>query len=320
MSKPYFSILIPVFNQVGKMDECIKSIKDQTFTDYEVIFVDDGSTDDSLSMLQGFAAEDDRYRVVSHGENKSLLCARYTGMREAQGERIVFLDSDDYLSPDTLETLHDELMKNPVDVLRMGLIAEPYGVEIVAPEVDDALGAFFDAKFPPQITTNCISSRIAKKAVEEIDPPYCNSGEDTFMVGTLYAYADSHKMLQKSMYHYVTEGGMSRGTESMSLEKLARIKGSLDNCSEGLIPFIEKNAPEYVEKCKAACRTMYKYEICHFILNAKDERQAVEFLERFDEEWLSEAFEYGCTEVLTEFFKRRLIPDYEPDIYKFNVF
>ena len=70
----YFSILIPVFNQVGKMEQCIESIREQTFGDYEVIFVNDGSTDDSLSMLDGYAAKDARCRVVSH--KKMSLCSR----------------------------------------------------------------------------------------------------------------------------------------------------------------------------------------------------------------------------------------------------
>ena len=287
------------------MDRCMESVKNQTFTDFEVILVDDGSTDASLSVLESFAAADERFRAVSHGENRSLLCARYTGMKEAKGERIVFVDSDDFIETDTLETLHDELVKNPVDVIRMGVIAEPVGVKVNPPGVEDILGGFFDGKFPPQIVTNCISAEMAKRAVEEITPFYCNSGEDTFMAGTLYAYAKSFTMLQKPLYHYVIVGGMSREHEDMSLEKLARIKGSLDNCFDGLMKFIEKNAPAYLEKCRAACNSMYKYEICHFVLNARDERQAVEFLERFDEPGLSEAFEYGCREVLAEFYKRR---------------
>ena len=68
MSKPYFSILVPVYNMAGKMDICLDSIKAQTFTDYEVVFVDDGSTDGSYDMLCGFAKEDARYRVYRHDQ------------------------------------------------------------------------------------------------------------------------------------------------------------------------------------------------------------------------------------------------------------
>ena len=61
---PYFSILIPVYNQVDKMDACVSSILEQTFGDFEVIFVNDGSTDDSLSMLNGYAAKDPRFPLL----------------------------------------------------------------------------------------------------------------------------------------------------------------------------------------------------------------------------------------------------------------
>ena len=101
---PFFSILVPVFNMESRMDDCIASIKAQTFTDYEVILVDDGSKDGSYEMLLGFAKEDSRYSAFRHEGNRSLLCARYTGMANARGRYILFLDSDDTIVPDTLET------------------------------------------------------------------------------------------------------------------------------------------------------------------------------------------------------------------------
>ena len=123
--RPFFSILVPVYNQVGKMDECIASLRAQTFPDFEAIFVDDGSTDASWPMLQGFVEQDERMSAVQHGENRSLLAARYTGMSHAKGEYILFLDSDDYLSDDALECLRNKLAAEPVDILRFGYRTEP---------------------------------------------------------------------------------------------------------------------------------------------------------------------------------------------------
>lgn len=316
---PFFSILVPVYNQMGKMDSCIASIKAQTFEDYEVVFVDDGSTDGSYEMLLGFAAEDNRFSVYRHEENRSLLCARYTGMANAEGKYLIFLDSDDTIVPDTLETIYHHYQKEPADIIRFGFYTEPGHYEIHPPESDEPFKDFIQGRIPPQITKNCVSAEIAKKAVAEITPFYCNSGEDTFMSGTIYSYAKSFTRLDRCFYCYKIVGGMSREKESLNMEKLERILGSLDNCTKNLCAFIGKHRPEYLEDCRNTCGLMYRYELCHFLLNAADERMAVEFLNRFGADENCDVFDYGCREVLPEYFKRRL-GVYPGDKMKFNAF
>ena len=102
----FFSVLIPVYNQVGKMQECIDSLNAQSFTDLEIIMVDDGSTDDSYQMLLSFAGKDPRIKVFRHEKNSSLVGARYTGMQHASGEYVFFLDSDDSITADAFEILN----------------------------------------------------------------------------------------------------------------------------------------------------------------------------------------------------------------------
>ncbi len=112
------SIIIPVYNISAYLEECVQSVLRQTFTDYEIILVDDGSTDESGPLCDKLAQQDIRIRVV-HKENGGLSDARNAGLRAAKGEYIHFLDGDDYYTTESdLQTLVDELgRQNHPDIL-----------------------------------------------------------------------------------------------------------------------------------------------------------------------------------------------------------
>lgn len=101
MPKPLISVIVPVYNVVAYLPLLLDGLARQTFTDFEVIFVNDGSTDDSATLLASAVANESRYRLV-HKRNGGLSDARNHGLGHAQGEWIVFLDSDDCLLPDAL--------------------------------------------------------------------------------------------------------------------------------------------------------------------------------------------------------------------------
>ncbi len=98
---PRFTIIIPVYNVVPYLRECLDSVKAQTFIDWEAICVDDGSTDNSGLILDEYAAKDTRFKVV-HKVNGGVASARNTGLDVASGEWIAFLDADDVWAPWTL--------------------------------------------------------------------------------------------------------------------------------------------------------------------------------------------------------------------------
>ncbi|MEG3030397.1 MAG: glycosyltransferase family A protein [Oscillospiraceae bacterium] len=108
---PFFSIIIPVYNVEKYLRYCMESILSQQFTDYEVILVDDGSTDKSGGMCDEYAAQDSRVRAI-HQQNKGLGGARNTGILNAQGEWILFLDSDDSMPKSTLENWKASMSQN----------------------------------------------------------------------------------------------------------------------------------------------------------------------------------------------------------------
>lgn len=98
---PFFSVVVPVFNRERELLRCLESVLRQDFVEFEIVLVDDGSTDASLARARAVA--DPRLRVLAHGVNRGVCPARNTGIRAARGRWIVFLDSDDELaSPEAL--------------------------------------------------------------------------------------------------------------------------------------------------------------------------------------------------------------------------
>ena len=109
------SVVVPVYNVEKYIDRCVKSITNQTYKDLEIILVDDGSTDDCPNICDRFAAEDKRIKVI-HKANGGVSSARNTGIAQATGTYIAFVDGDDYIEPQMYETLLEEIEKNNADV------------------------------------------------------------------------------------------------------------------------------------------------------------------------------------------------------------
>lgn len=101
---PKISVIIPIYNIANYLPKCINSILNQTFEDFELLLIDDGSTDDSVKICNSFAKVDRRVLVVQK-ENGGVSSARNLGIKKATGEYIAFIDGDDYVSSDYLEKL-----------------------------------------------------------------------------------------------------------------------------------------------------------------------------------------------------------------------
>lgn len=96
------SVIVPVYNVAQYLRHCLQSLTEQDIEDYEVLIVDDGSYDNSRGICIEWCAEHPDFRLIVHETNKGLSEARNTGIREAEGEFIAFVDSDDFLAPGTL--------------------------------------------------------------------------------------------------------------------------------------------------------------------------------------------------------------------------
>ena len=116
MKSPKVSVIIPVYNTQPWLKECLDSVLRQTMADFEVICVDDGSTDQSGAVLQEYAAKDARFSVFSQS-NQGQSAARNAGIKIARGQYIYFLDSDDYIEPDLPETVCRRLDNENLDIV-----------------------------------------------------------------------------------------------------------------------------------------------------------------------------------------------------------
>ena len=102
-----FSVIIPIYNVSAYLLECLDSVACQSYLDYEVICVDDGSTDDSYAITKRYIERNDHWQLI-HQENQGLGSARNTGLKNATGDYVLFLDSDDRLRPDALRILSEK--------------------------------------------------------------------------------------------------------------------------------------------------------------------------------------------------------------------
>lgn len=115
---PKLSLIIPIYNTGAYLPRCLDSILSQSYTDFELLLVDDGSTDNSSAICEEYAQKDTRIKVF-HRENGGICAARNTGLDHAQGEWIYQMDSDDELIPDGLQTLMNCISED-VDVVMGG--------------------------------------------------------------------------------------------------------------------------------------------------------------------------------------------------------
>lgn len=114
------SVIVPVYNVEKYLEECVESILEQTYTDFELILVDDGSSDKSGAICDSIADRDDRIRVF-HKTNGGLSDARNYGIRKSKGEYLTFIDSDDYVSQYYLDTLVNLINRYSVSMSCVGL-------------------------------------------------------------------------------------------------------------------------------------------------------------------------------------------------------
>ncbi len=117
------SVIIPAYNVEKYIWKCLESLSRQTCRDFEAIVVVDGATDNTFALCERFAQTDSRFVVLTR-ENGGLAIARNTGLDRARGEYISFVDADDYVSPDFLQTLLDGLMQNDCDISACGYVLE----------------------------------------------------------------------------------------------------------------------------------------------------------------------------------------------------
>lgn len=114
--KEKISIIIPIYNVGQKLNKCIKSVMEQSYSNLDIVLVDDGSTDESFSICDNFKKIDKRIKVI-HQSNKGVSVARNNGLKEVSGKYFMFVDADDYLDKHICEVLLNEIKSTGADIV-----------------------------------------------------------------------------------------------------------------------------------------------------------------------------------------------------------
>lgn len=218
------SVIIPVYNVENFLKQCLDSVANQTLQDFQVIVVDDGSTDGSGKICDDYAALDSRF-IVIHKINGGLASARLAGAEKATGDYIINVDGDDYLEKDMLKSLYDAAITNDCDVavctfnriLPDGSIQKAgyklsgvYDRQRIKKELVPFIVPGTDAEiFSPNVWTKLIRRELYLKNLTYYDKNLSMSEDVVITVANLIN-AQSLVYVDKPLYNYrITEGQMT---------------------------------------------------------------------------------------------------------------
>ena len=212
---PKLSVIVPVYNTEKYLRECVDSILAQTFTDFELILVDDGSTDGSGAICDDYAAKDPRIQVV-HQQNGGATVARRSGVRIAQGEYVTFVDSDDWIDRDMYRIM---LAWEPADVLICNMCqytdAGFYKIKCyINPGIYDTQALMekfystmlFDFEqcqpaLPPSLCNKLFRADIVRKVIENVSDSI-TYGEDALCSYACILDAEQIYLTDQRLYYY----------------------------------------------------------------------------------------------------------------------
>ena len=245
MDKVKISIVVPVYNAEDYLDRCLHSILDQEFSSYEVILVDDGSTDASSLICDRYSSTDPRF-VTLHQPNKGVSAARNAGINMAQGEYVMFLDADDALLPYALENMVDSVSGEDVVIGGYGVLTCGVPSKEVKPVRSFSYkGEEYQRFCAENITRNCelLDAPWAKlfrtKAIRKIRfNESLNYAEDKLFVFEVLSKGQSALTVPNAVYAY------------------HKREGSLgfDRSSDGHIAKLMLFLPEYIKILDELCK------------------------------------------------------------------
>ena len=217
---PLVSIVVPVYNTAKYVAECVESILSQTFADYEAILVDDGSTDDSPTLLDSLATRDPRLRVV-HQPNGGVTAARRKGVEEALGQWIYFIDADDRPTPDGLDALVQRARQDSeVDIVEgcattfddekllapTPALCRTTHAEVAHPDAISFVKGIYTDGTLSEASGSVWGKLIRREKILETNaldiPRRFTNGEDILMLMLLSRRLRKHVMVEKDVYLY----------------------------------------------------------------------------------------------------------------------
>lgn len=205
IKKPKVSILVPVYKVEDYLRQCLDSIMGQTFQDWECVIVDDGTPDSSGIIAEEYAVKDPRFRVI-HQQNGGLAAARITLLNAAEGDYIAWVDSDDWIEPDFIETLYNDITKYDAEIAQVGLIREyvntvrekPFFKEVEVLENDMPIRELIKDRRVPSYVWN----KLYRRDVIRPNFPVGKAFEDIYAVTEWFRDVKKMVVNPKPLYHY----------------------------------------------------------------------------------------------------------------------
>ena len=208
---PLLSIIVPVYKVENYLPKCIDSILAQTFTDFELILVDDGSPDDCPALCDAAAEKDARVRVI-HQKNGGLSAARNAGLDAARGAWIGFVDSDDYIEPEMYEVLYQAVQSTGADLALCNYAeVDEAGVPCQSMHVRLEKKVFAGQDLLKNATDSMIQpawNKLYRRAVfAQLRYPEGKLNEDLFLIPEVCLQIQKAVVVPKTLYYYVQRGG-----------------------------------------------------------------------------------------------------------------
>ncbi len=253
------SVIVPVYNAEKYIEKCLDSIINQLFLDFEVIVIDDGSSDASLDICNYYADKDKRIRVF-HQENQGLVAARKKGIEYAIGEVLTFVDSDDWIEADMYQEMMKIYGEHHPDIISSGLILDKENEE--ARELDLYETGLYDRKqiekeiipymmydelqgkrrMNPSLCTKLFKKDFIIQTIHQVDNDL-TYGEDAAVTYLGVARANSLYIVSRVWYHYVIrQDSMVRTYTVDTFEKIRRFSSYMEE------RFIELKVFDQIEK------------------------------------------------------------------------
>lgn len=216
METPRIFVIIPVYNVKDYLSACIGSLQAQTFTDWQAVLVDDGSTDGSGALCDVLASQEPRLQVI-HQPNGGISAARNAGMRVMQGEAVAFLDSDDILPPEFLQELWAAFDGNDLALCDAEEHDVHGGITRISAQwpqhsasAADYLRAFVYADLPPLLVLSCCNKLyridlLRKTGIQQ--PIGCHRGEDGIFNVLFMNAVNRVSYTSRTAYHYMRREG-----------------------------------------------------------------------------------------------------------------
>ncbi len=238
--QPTISVIIPVYNAEHTLDRCIESVLAQSFTDWELVLVNDGSKDASGEICDRYAASDGRVRVI-HKPNEGVAATRKRGIEAAKGEYSIQIDSDDWVEPTMLEELYTIAQRESADVVICDFYYDYQGRKPLKRRGQKPLNLNSRSVLSEMLEYRRISPSLANKLVRhecytkyKVDiPSDISHGEDFFVCFSLFRNPDVKIAYQpEAYYHYLQDANSSSLTHTYSARDFERESNLKRHCLE----------------------------------------------------------------------------------------